>query len=131
MLVRVRQGKGGKERLVPLAARTLALLRVYWPRARPQPWLFPARDQRRPLPATTLQTTFKRVVRRSGLAQEASIYTLRHAYATQLLARGISLRVIQALRGHKSPSTTARYTPLTLKTCDVVQATINALMADL
>jgi integrase/recombinase XerD len=84
MLVRVRQGKGGKDRLVPLAERTLELLRVYWQRARPRPWLFPARDQQTPLPATTLQKTFKLVVRQSGLAKDASIHTLRHSYATHL-----------------------------------------------
>jgi integrase/recombinase XerD len=131
MLVLVRQGKGGQDRLVPLATRTLERLRVYWQRAHPRPWWFPARDQPTPLPATTLQKTFTRVVRQRGLAKEASIHTLRHSYATHLLERGISLRVIQELLGHKSPRTTARDTHLTPKTFDVVQATINALMADL
>ena len=83
-LVRVRQGNGGKDRLVPLAARTLARWRVYWQRAPPRPWLFPARHQPTPLPATTLQKTFKLVVRQSGLAKDASIHTLRHSYATHL-----------------------------------------------
>jgi integrase/recombinase XerD len=131
MLVRVRQGQGGKDRLVPLADRTLELLRLYWQRARPRPWWFPARQQQTPLPATTLQKTFKRVVRQSGLAKDASVHTLRHSYATHLLERGVSLRIIQELLGHKSPSTTARDTHLTSKTFDVVHATINALMADL
>jgi site-specific recombinase XerD len=88
MLVCVRQGKGGNERCVPLAPRVLELLRAYWQRQRPRPWLFPARHQQTPLPATTLQTTFTRVVRQSGIAKEASIHTLRHSYATHLLERG-------------------------------------------
>ena len=84
LLVCVRQGTGGKDRLVPVAARTLERLRVYWQRARPRPWCFPARDQPTPLPATTLQQTFTRVVRQRGLAQDASIHTLRHSSATPL-----------------------------------------------
>jgi integrase/recombinase XerD len=131
MLVRVRQGKGGKDRFVPLAPRVLELLRAYWQRQRPRPWLFPARHQQTPLPATTLQKTFKLVVRQSGIPKDASIHTLRHSYATHLLERGVSLRVIQELLGHQSPRTTARDTPLTPPTLDVVHATITTLMADL
>jgi integrase/recombinase XerD len=131
MLVRVRQGKGGKDRFVPLAPRVLALLREYWQRQRPRPWLFPARHQSGPLSPTSLQKTFKAVVRQSGIPKDASVHTLRHSYATHLLERGVSLRVIQELLGHKSPSTTARYTHLTPPTFDVIHATISALMADL
>ena len=131
MLVRVQQGTGGKDRFVPLTPRVLELLREYWQRQRPRPWLFPARDGSASLSPTSLQKTFKAVVRQSGIPKDASIHTLRHSYATHLLERGIGLRVIQELLGHKSPSTTARYTHLTPPTLDVVHATITALMADL
>lgn len=130
MLVRVHQGKGGKGRFVPLAPRVLGLLREDWQRQRPRPWLFPARDGSAPLPPTSLQKTFKAVVRQSGIAKEASIHTLRHSCATHLLERGVPLRVIQELLGHQSPRTTARYTHLTPPILAVVHATITALMAD-
>jgi integrase/recombinase XerD len=130
LLVRVRQGQGGKDRFVPLAPRVLALLREYWQRQRPHPWVFPARDGAAPLSPTSLQKTFKAVVRQSRIPKDASIHTLRHAYATHLLERGVSLRAIQELLGHRSPRTTARYTHLTPPTLDVVHATITALMAD-
>jgi site-specific recombinase XerD len=60
---------------------------------------------------------------------EASIHPLRHADATPLLERGVSLRVMQARLGHQSSRTTARDTHLTPPTLDVVHATITALMA--
>lgn len=82
LLVRVRQGQGGKDRDVPLAERTLQLLREYWQLTRSRPWLFPARHRPMPLSATSLQQTVNAVVRQRRIPTEASSPTLRHASAT-------------------------------------------------
>ena len=147
MLVRVERGKGGRDRYVPLPARTLTLLRDYWRTcwgrsavrraspartARPAPeWLFPKHDGTGPLGPTSLQRTFAAVVRASGLTKHASIHTLRHSYATHLLEHGVHLRVIQELLGHKSPQTTAIYTHITPTVTSALHATVNTLMATL
>jgi integrase/recombinase XerD len=131
MLLWVRNGKGGKDRCVPLPERLLELLREYWKRHRPHLYLFPNQKKHEPLCATTLQKTFKIVLLQSGIRKEASIHTLRHSYATHLLERGINLRVIQELLGHQSPQTTARYTHLTDKSFHTLAETVNHLVADL
>lgn len=132
MVVRVRQGKGGSDRYVPLAQRTLELLREYWRTRRPpKPWLFPNRAATGPLGPTSLQKTFVAVVRESGLTKHASIHTLRHSYATHLLEHGVHLRVIQEVLGHRSPQTTAIYTHITPAVTSALHATVNTLMATL
>jgi site-specific recombinase XerD len=132
MLVRIERGKGGQDRYVPLPARTLVLLRAYWRAWRPAaPWLFPVRGGASPLGPTSLQRIFAAVVRESGLAKPASIHTLRHSYATHLLELGVSLRVIQEVLGHRSPSTTAIYTHITPTISGALHATVNTLMATL
>ena len=54
MLIRVEQGKGRRDRYVMLSAQLLIMLRTYWQKIRPKHWLFPGRDQRRPLDPSTL-----------------------------------------------------------------------------
>lgn len=131
MLLWVRNGKGGKDRYVPLPERLLELLREYWALRRPRRYLFPNQKSSEPLAATTLQKTFKIVLLQSRVRKEASIHTLRHSYATHLLERGVDLRVIQELLGHKSPQTTAIYTHLTDKSFQTLTETLNSLLADL
>jgi integrase/recombinase XerD len=131
MLLWVRNGKGGKDRRVPLPERLLELLRGYWKLRRSRRYLFPNRDGNEPLSATSLQKPFKIVVHESGIRKEASIHTLRHSYATHLLERGVNLRVIQELLGHSSPQTTALYTHLTEKSFHTLAEAVNLLMADL
>ncbi|HEX5072493.1 MAG TPA: site-specific integrase [Gemmatimonadaceae bacterium] len=138
MVLRIRRGKGGRDRYVPLAERVLLLLRAYWratsPRF-PQPpgeqWVFPNRQATGPLSANTVQRTLIAVGRVSGLPKHVSAHTLRHSYATHLLEHGVHLRTIQELLGHQSPSTTAIYTHVTPTVASALHATVNSLMATL
>lgn len=108
MVVHVRQGKGGKDRLVPLSARLLGELRAYWLVDRPRPWLFPgAKDQ--PLGASGAQRRLHEALIESGLTKPVSMHTLRHSYATHLLEAGVDVVTLQRLLGHSSLHTTTRY----------------------
>jgi len=109
MVLHVRQGKGGKDRLVPLSPRLLQELRAYWLRCRPRAWLFPGRTADGTMTGSNVQRRFARLVRRVGLGKRCSMHTLRHSYATHLLEAGVDLRTLQALLGHASLETTARY----------------------
>jgi integrase/recombinase XerD len=131
MLVRVENGKGGKDRYVPLPECTRELLRGYYVIYRPKTWLFPAKSDDRPYCVTNLQKAFRAVVRQSGIGKHASVHTLRHSYATHLLESGVHLRTIQEILGHKSSQTTAVYTHLTRKVMDSLSSTVNTLMAEL
>lgn len=132
MLVHIRNGKGGKDRYVPLPQRSLELLRAYWVQERPRPWLFPEkREADRPMWRERPYRVLQAVLRRSQIDKRVSVHTLRHSYATHLLEAGVNLRVIQEVLGHKSPKTTAIYTHLTPKVLAGLQTTINELMAPL
>lgn len=131
--LRVIQGKGKRDREIPIPERTLELLRYYWSQHRPSDYLFPSPLlPDKPMHATRLQRVFKTVVRDSGTAhQQTSIHTLRHSYATHLLENGINLKQLMELLGHRSISTTLRYTHLTTRQNKDVVETINHLMSDL
>jgi integrase/recombinase XerD len=109
MVLIVRQGKGAKDRLVPLSLRLLEVLRAYWRVCRPQLWLFSGRDARQPLTGGGVQRRFRRTLERSKLTKAASMHTLRHCFATHMLEAGVDLRTLQAMMGHTSLETTARY----------------------
>ncbi len=120
MVVNVRQGKGAKDRQVPLSPRLLSELRQWWQTHRTKPWLFPGMagaarrrplhaGQPRPMHAGSVQRMLKQIVARSGLKKSASMHTLRHSYATHLLEAGVDVVTLQKLLGHSDLSTTARY----------------------
>jgi site-specific recombinase XerD len=110
MVIRVEQGKGGKDRYVMLSPQLLRILRSYWRFARPQRWLFPGRDDDRPLAPTVLHAACRSARSAAGLSKQVTVHRLRHSFATHLLENGADVRIIQVLLGHASLASTARYT---------------------
>jgi len=109
LIIHVREGKGRKDRLVPLSPRLLEELRAYWRRYRPAAWLFPGAFPGRPLNDGSLHRLCQRVVKRSGLTKAVTLHTLRHSFATHLLEAGIDVVTVQTILGHSNLKTTARY----------------------
>lgn len=109
MVIHVRQGKGAKDRLVPLSPRLLEELRAYWRRDRPGTWLFPGDKPGQPITGSNMQRRFGQLVKRVGLTKHCSLHTLRHSYATHLLEAGVDLLTLKTLLGHRTLETTSRY----------------------
>jgi site-specific recombinase XerD len=110
MVLRVEQGKGGKDRYVMLSVQLLTILRGYWRLTRPRHWLFPGRDDSRPIDVQVLHAACRSACAAAGLSKRVTVHTLRHSFATHLLEAGADIRIIQVLLGHTNLSTTARYT---------------------
>jgi integrase/recombinase XerD len=125
MLVHVRDGKGGKDRMVPIPELTLLALRDYWKTHRHERLIFPGSHTKTntPMDKGSVQKALKRVLQDCHIKKLISPHSLRHCYATHLLEQGLDLRSLQHLLGHASLNTTARYTQLTkLKQHDIVCA---------
>ena len=109
-------GKGSKERIVPVAQSALEAVRHYLGVARAAVSSGPADGPLllsrtgRPLTREDIYRTVRKYVRRAALRGHVSPHTLRHAFATQLLARGADLRSVQEMLGHADISTTQIYT---------------------
>jgi site-specific recombinase XerD len=141
--LRVCDGKGGKDRYVPLAPAALVELRLWWKWHRHPRWLFPSpgtgwkndpaaraaamRAADAPLSVAAVQLAFRLARDTAGLRVPATVHTLRHSYATHLLEQGVSLRLISQYLGHKSLDTTAIYLHLTSVSEAQTRAALEAL----
>jgi site-specific recombinase XerD len=126
--LRIRDGKGGKDRLVPLPGYALRELRVFWKTHRHPTLLFPGvgrgwRDKpesvhklaqaAEPMGVGSIQNCLRHARSAARLPEGTCVHTLRHSYATHLLEEGVSIRLISAYLGHASLETTLIYTHLT------------------
>jgi integrase/recombinase XerD len=110
MVVRIEQGKGRKDRYVMLSPILLSILREYWKIARPKIWLFQHHTLEKPLTTSTIREVVRKARKSSGLRKTVRSHDLRHAFATHLMEKGVNIRIIQTLLGHRSLRSTEIYT---------------------
>ena len=139
----IRNGKGGKDRYVPLSQPMYLELRQWWKQHRNPVWIFPSlglgwnerllplsevlKKASIPMSVSAVQRAFQLARVESRIHPEAVVHTLRHSYATHLLEEGVSLRFISQYLGHASLDTTVIYTHLTVTSEDKARQALEKL----
>jgi integrase/recombinase XerD len=121
-LLSVLNGKGKKDRVIPISDKTITLLREYYKVYKPKTWLFEGQEAGVQYSETSLQEVLRHAVSKAAIHKPVSLHWLRHSYATHLLESGTDLRYIQELLGHKSSKTTEIYTHVTEKSLEKIKS---------
>ncbi|WP_226002713.1 site-specific tyrosine recombinase/integron integrase [Paenibacillus sp. BJ-4] len=121
-VLKVRQGKGRKDRQTLLSEAAFAVVEQYIGAEQPEDWLFPGQREGRHLTERSAQKVFEKALAEAGIRKQVSIHSLRHSFATHLLENGIDLRYIQELLGHQSVRTTERYTHVSKRDIGRIQS---------
>ena len=109
-IISVINGKGKKDRVIPISKRWLERVKPYYQAYKPKVYLIEGQFPGKSITAASLQKVFARALIKSRIYKSYSIHCLRHSFATHLLENGTDLRYIQQLLGHKSSKTTEIYT---------------------
>lgn len=131
MMIRIHQGKGGRDREVPLSPKLLETLRVYWRWMRPTTFLFPGtvKGVRADVPITpnVVWLACRQAAQKAGITKHLSPHSLRHSCASHLLEAGADLRTIQVLLGHSRLEHTLLYLHLSPKHLQAIPNPLDAL----
>ena len=112
MILHVVNGKGGKDRDLPLSPALLETLRAHWRWLKPRTYLFPSRtrrDNEQPITDKMVWLACTEAAKRARIRKRVTPHLVRHSWATHLLEAGTDLRTIQLLLGHEDLETTAKY----------------------
>jgi len=129
MMIRIRQGKGNKDRYTILSNRLLMELRTYYRQYKPPFWLFYGTYTDSQMSIGTAQTIYYATKKKAGITKDGGIHTLRHCFATHLLEAGVDLRTIQSLMGHESIMTTMNYLRVTSKKLSATRSPLDLIEA--
>lgn len=123
-------GKRNRERIIPINASTLKLLRETWKIHRSSQWIF-SRPKGTAISDDNLGAAIKTTREQHGLDNDFTSHVLRHSYATRLWERGVPIETIQMLLGHADPRSTRIYLHLTKPLQDDVRKRIDDFVGDL
>lgn len=128
-VVRVREGKGGKAREVPICPEMIRRLRAFWKQHRNRAWLFPGvgrgwkqsgitqaeamHRSKKPMSSSAVQMAMRIIRKSSGIQKDFTVHTLRHSFATHLLEDGVSIRQVSRYLGHSELKSTMVYLHVT------------------
>jgi integrase/recombinase XerD len=131
MVLHIQQGKGGRDRDVPLSPRLLETLREYWRWMKPKTYLFPGMENNWrvdvPVSDKVAWIAVTEAAKAAGITKRVSPHTLRHSYATHLLEAGADLRTIQLLLGHAKIADTTVYLHLSRRHLQAVASPLEAI----
>ena len=112
-----------------LTLAALEMLRKYWKKFEPSSkWLFPGDRSNQHFHIRSVQKIFANACKEVGISKEASVYSLRHSFATHLLESGVDLRYIQEILVHKSSKTTEFYTHVSTKNLSAIRSPLDSIL---
>src|SRR5882672_193487 len=128
MVLRIEDGKGGKDRLAKLSPQMLKELRAWWKIDKPKVFLFPNRFKAADhISGRQYHRACRDAAIRARIERSVHPHMLRHSFATHLLDQGVDIRVIQAMLGHKNLETTAIYARVSPKLIQSVEGPLDRL----
>lgn len=105
----VRQAKGAKDRIVPIPAETLTMLREYYKKYKPDNYLFAGQGGYGKYDERSIQQVFHRAKAKAGIKKQVTVHSLRHSRATHLVDNGVDMSMIQKFLGHANIKTTTDF----------------------
>lgn len=126
MMMHIKDGKGKKDRMVPLSRILLETLRAYYRQYKPLVYVFEG-ERGKPYSTRSCQLVIQKVKEKAGIRKKGSIHMLRHSYATHLLESGTDIRYIQSFLGHESLKTTMIYTHVSKLKIESIQSPLDKL----